>query len=61
MEVARNLPSLAQRFDVDIDRELALAIQQTWQAILARNPLPDPDAERYISVDGYSAEFAVRQ
>src|SRR5437868_1005274 len=43
-----------------LDRELALAIQQTWQAMLARNPVPDPDAERYISVDGYSAEFSVR-
>ena len=49
-----------KRIDVDIDRELALAIQKTWQAMLARDPLPDPDAERYISVDGYSAEFAVR-
>ena len=28
--------------------------------MLAQDPLPDPDAERYISVDGYSAEFAVR-
>jgi hypothetical protein len=49
-----------KRIDVDIDRELALAIQKTWQAMLARNPIPDPDAERYISVDGYSAEFSVR-
>ena|GEM_PF-4422096 len=49
-----------KRIDLDIDRELALAIQKTWQAMLARDPLPDPDAERYISVDGYSAEFAVR-
>lgn len=49
-----------KRNDLDIDRELALAIQKTWQAMLARDPLPDPDAERYISVDGYSAEFAVR-
>ena len=49
-----------KRIDVNIDRELALAIQKTWQAMLARDPLPDPDAERYISVDGYSAEFAVR-
>ena len=49
-----------KRIDVNIDRELALAIQKTWQAMLARNPLPDSDAERYISVDGYSAEFSVR-
>jgi len=49
-----------KRIDVNIDRELALAIQRTWQAMLARNPVPDPDAERYISVDGYSAELSVR-
>jgi hypothetical protein len=49
-----------KRIDIDIDRELALAIQKTWQAMLAHNPVADPDAERHISVDGYSAEFSVR-
>jgi hypothetical protein len=45
--------------DLDIDHELALAIQNTWQAMLAREPVPDPNPER-VSLDGYSAEFAVR-
>jgi hypothetical protein len=49
-----------KRIDVDIDRELALAIQKTWQAMLARDPLPDSASERFIGVDSSSAEFAVR-
>ncbi len=55
-DIAKHIPT--QRTDMNVDADLAKAVQRAWRTILGKEPLPRDENEG-VAVDGHIAGFSV--